>query len=92
MARQGYSRDIGKSFAFSIAIIAVLLYAVASYKLPDWSWTQQLLSKPARLAPRVKLANGTYEGIHSDGYKQDYFLGVPYAKVKAPSLPCQPNC
>ncbi|KAI5926301.1 Alpha/Beta hydrolase protein [Camillea tinctor] len=31
-------------------------------------------------APTVTLKNGTYSGIHSPEYDQDYFLGMPYAK------------
>ncbi|KAH8593958.1 putative neuroligin [Bisporella sp. PMI_857] len=31
-------------------------------------------------APRVKLLNGTYEGLYSSHYKQDHFLGIPYAQ------------
>lgn len=32
-------------------------------------------------APVVAVKNGTYSGIHSDGYDQDFFLGMPYAQV-----------
>ncbi|KAF2671877.1 alpha/beta-hydrolase [Microthyrium microscopicum] len=31
-------------------------------------------------APTVTVKNGTYEGLHSAEYKQDFFLGVPYAQ------------
>jgi hypothetical protein len=30
--------------------------------------------------PTVTLKNGTYEGIHSDSYNQDFFLGIPFAQ------------
>lgn len=31
-------------------------------------------------APSVRLRNGTYKGSYSPEYKQDFFLGVPYAQ------------
>ncbi|KAI1844334.1 hypothetical protein JX265_010237 [Neoarthrinium moseri] len=31
-------------------------------------------------APTVTVTNGTYSGIHSNEYDQDYFLGIPYAQ------------
>ncbi|KAH4600359.1 carboxylic ester hydrolase [Parastagonospora nodorum] len=31
-------------------------------------------------APVVQVKNGSYEGIYSAEYKQDFFLGVPYAQ------------
>ncbi|ORY62084.1 Alpha/Beta hydrolase protein [Pseudomassariella vexata] len=31
-------------------------------------------------APTVTLKNGTYSGIYSSEYDQDYFLGMPYAR------------
>lgn len=30
-------------------------------------------------APVVTLQNGTYKGIHSPEYNQDFFLGIPFA-------------
>src|SRR5438045_1693999 len=34
----------------------------------------------ARDAPVVSLLNGSYFGIHSDRYQQDFFLGIPFAQ------------
>ena len=31
-------------------------------------------------APTVKVRNGSYAGIHSSEYDQDFFLGMPYAQ------------
>lgn len=33
-----------------------------------------------RTSPVVKVKNGTYAGIHSDEFTQDFFLGMPYAQ------------
>ncbi|KAF2456348.1 Alpha/Beta hydrolase protein, partial [Lineolata rhizophorae] len=30
--------------------------------------------------PRARTLNGTYEGLHSEEWDQDFFLGVPFAK------------
>ncbi|ETS78719.1 hypothetical protein PFICI_08572 [Pestalotiopsis fici W106-1] len=31
-------------------------------------------------SPRVGIVNGTYRGVYNSQYKQDYFLGMPYAQ------------
>jgi carboxylesterase type B len=41
---------------------------------------QLVASVPSKLPPTVCLKNGTYQGIHSSAYKQDIFLGIPFAK------------
>lgn len=33
-------------------------------------------------APVVTVKNGTYSGVYSDEYDQDFFLGMPYAQVR----------
>lgn len=35
-------------------------------------------------APIVTVRNGSYEGVHNEGFNQDFFFGIPYAQV--PSL------
>lgn len=34
-----------------------------------------------KTAPTVTVKNGTYAGVCNSKYKQDFFLGIPYAKV-----------
>jgi carboxylesterase type B len=36
--------------------------------------------------PTAHVKNGTYEGVYSPGYNQDYFLGIPYAQPPVGSL------
>lgn len=36
--------------------------------------------------PTVTVKNGTYYGIHNPDFNQDFFLGMPFAKVGAPCL------
>lgn len=31
-------------------------------------------------APSAKVLNGTYAGLHSSSYNEDFFLGIPYAQ------------
>jgi triacylglycerol lipase len=35
---------------------------------------------PRQSAPTVAVRNGTYTGVHSTTYDQDFFLGMPYAQ------------
>lgn len=36
--------------------------------------------------PTVQVKNGTYVGVHSADYNQDYFLGLPYAQPPVGNL------
>lgn len=36
--------------------------------------------------PRVQVKNGTYIGTRNSAYKQDYFLGIPYAQQPVGNL------
>lgn len=40
----------------------------------------------ARSGPVVTVKNGSYEGIHSAEYDQDFFLGMRYSQVRATSV------
>ena len=47
-------------------------------------WATAVLAAPAveqnSLAPTATVKNGTYTGLHSIQYNQDYFLGIPFAQ------------
>lgn len=43
----------------------------------------------ARSSPIVTVKNGSYEGVHSSEYDQDYFLGMRYSQVRADT--CDPQ-
>ncbi|UKZ94625.1 uncharacterized protein TrAFT101_009481 [Trichoderma asperellum] len=47
-------------------------------------WATVILAAPAAeqdsAAPTATVKNGTYTGLHSITYNQDYFLGVPFAQ------------
>lgn len=40
----------------------------------------------ARSGPVVTVKNGSYEGVHSSEYGQDFFLGMRYSQVRARSV------
>lgn len=37
-------------------------------------------------SPTVRVRNGTYVGLHSPAYSQDFFLGMPYAQQPVGNL------
>jgi len=51
---------------------SLLSFATAAALLADGVISQQ--------APTVKVKNGTLEGRYEPGYKQDLFLGIPFAQ------------
>ncbi|KAH6889677.1 Alpha/Beta hydrolase protein, partial [Thelonectria olida] len=56
-------------FLITISLLSATAFAIQSTSARG----------PSNKTPRVKIKNGTYEGVHSNGYNQDFFLGVPYA-------------
>lgn len=59
------------NMASLMRICFALLLAVVAHCSP---------APPAR-GPLVKVKNGTYMGVHSQSYNQDYFLGIPFAQA-----------
>ena len=63
-------------------------------QLPIMLRTAALLSLSATLAscqyaaaaPTVQVKNGSYVGVHSTEYDQDFFLGVPFAQPPVGNL------
>jgi len=53
------------------------IIAVSILAIPSLSSIIQRTSSPA---PCVETRNGTYAGVHSSAYDQDFFLGIPYAQ------------
>ncbi|KZM22931.1 hydrolase [Ascochyta rabiei] len=56
-------------------VLALLLHASLASSAPTNS-----------TGPTAHLRNGTYQGVYSPGYDQDYFLGIPYAQPPVGNL------
>lgn len=41
---------------------------------------------PSTKSPTATVRNGTYSGVHSSTYDQDFFLGIPYAQQPVGNL------
>ncbi|KDN64859.1 putative carboxylesterase [Colletotrichum sublineola] len=59
-----------------MVLIAYALATCLSLSTPVWSAVLGLRDA----APVVQVKNGSYLGVHNADLKQDYFLGMPYAK------------
>ncbi|KAK6525129.1 hypothetical protein TWF694_005275 [Orbilia ellipsospora] len=47
-------------------------------------------ASPTPQGPTVKIANGTVYGVHSNTWKQDFFLGIPFAQPPVGDLRFRP--
>jgi triacylglycerol lipase len=60
------------------------MFAVVTGFLALWAVAHAAPS--AKTAPTVAVRNGTYTGVHSTTYGQDFFLGMPYAQQPVGNL------
>ncbi|KAJ5886953.1 uncharacterized protein N7473_009627 [Penicillium subrubescens] len=60
------------------------MFALATGFLAVWAVAHAAPS--AKTAPTVDVRNGTYTGVHSTTYGQDFFLGMPYAQPPVGNL------
>ncbi|KAI1632767.1 Alpha/Beta hydrolase protein [Biscogniauxia mediterranea] len=58
-------------------LLAAALYCLIT---PVIALPRSLSNGSSSAAPTVTVKNGTYSGIYSPEYNQDFFLGMPYAK------------
>ena len=66
--------------AANVALASSLTVSVSETERPTSSPT------PTQTARVVVLKNGSYSGVYSPGYNQDFFLGIPYAQVSLASF------
>lgn len=59
------------------------MLASAVSLLALWAAAQ---ASPTQSAPTAAVRNGTYIGVHSTTYNQDFFLGMPYAQQPVGNL------
>jgi len=81
-------------------LIVITMFVLTTYALASAYFTTCLGGVVSRQvqpsSPFVTLKNGSYAGLHSPQYDQDFFLGLPYAQASVsitfrPPLVCQPN-
>jgi triacylglycerol lipase len=65
----------------SVSVYIVMLGFATGFLL----WTA-VHAVPAKLSPTVTVRNGTYTGVRSSTYNQDFFLGMPYAQQPVGNL------
>jgi len=53
------------------------ILAISIFALPSLS---SILQRRSPSVPTVQTLNGTYSGVHSSVYDQDFFLGIPFAQ------------
>lgn len=59
-------------------IHCLLAFATAGTAAPQHTWADD--EGGSNGLPTVQTKNGTYSGVHSPGYQQDFFLGMPFAQ------------
>lgn len=70
-----------------VAVLAFAMYYLSPYLLLGLNWAGRAVSKPTCATPKVNVINGTYAGVYSREFKQDFFLGMPYAQVFTYQVP-----
>lgn len=73
----------------SLTVLAFASNALAApWNWPSWKhdWPSWAQPQNSHNAPYARIKNGTYMGVHSAEYNEDYFLGIPYAKAPVGDL------
>lgn len=73
------------SASLSGCLVAYLLY-FASFCHVGTAARRHQRETSSNNAPVATVKNGSYEGVYSAGYDQDFFLGMPYATVSSVTL------
>lgn len=77
-------REPGRFLRLKPLLSTLLTMAFLAYLLASSLYLSPVFSAAIRYrndAPVVAVKNGSYAGVYSSQYDQDYFLGMPYAKV-----------
>ncbi|KAF2634452.1 alpha/beta-hydrolase [Massarina eburnea CBS 473.64] len=64
--------------------LSLSLFATAAVAVPYG--THRKFASNNTTGPTVTVKNGTLEGVHSEQYNQDYFLGIPFAQPPVGAL------
>lgn len=75
------THDERTSVGKSVFIYITMIGFATSFLL----WTA-VHAVPTKSSPTVAVRNGTYTGVRSSTYNQDFFLGMPYAQQPVGNL------
>lgn len=81
VAGSHHTCPINKAALQTVAKMASLVKTLLAGSLFVYSSGASVLR--ARSSPVVTVKNGSYEGVHSAEYDQEYFLGMRYSQVRA---------
>lgn len=70
-----------RSILFLVMTMAILWKSLVTGLGFASSVASLTLREVAQTSPTVTVKNGTYGGVYSPQYDQDFFLGIPYAQV-----------
>jgi hypothetical protein len=74
----------------AVSLVAIAMLLLATYALASAYWMAGLEAAVPRQvqtsSPTVTLKNGSYAGVHSPEFRQEFFLGMPYAEVCYPKI------
>lgn len=83
--QEGPAHPLAVSMASSIkTFLACSLLAFVTVHAGQRSHTRDTAVRQAASSPVVTVKNGSYEGLYSLEYDQDFFLGMRYAQVNEP--------
>jgi hypothetical protein len=83
LSQDNHSKIMLQSAVFSsLASLAISFLATPALSA--------ILSRQSQDAPTVQVLNGTYSGIYSPEYNQDFFLGIPYSQPPVGDLRFRP--
>ncbi|KAF1962025.1 alpha/beta-hydrolase [Byssothecium circinans] len=63
-----------------LKVFSASLFATAAVAVPYGTHSRANSAEASATGPVVTVKNGTLEGVHSEQYNQDYFLGIPFAQ------------
>lgn len=87
--QEGPDRSLAARMSSSLkTFLACSLLAFVSVQAAQRSHVRDTAVRQTASLPVVTVTNGSYEGLHSTDYDQDYFLGMRYAQVGKPFSAC----
>lgn len=81
--RENVSQRTSSSFVRTILVYLAIMTILYKLAFAGLGFLTTLTSaKSHHVVPTAAVKNGTYAGVYSAKYDQDFFLGIPYAQVR----------